>query len=81
MKCLCKQIAEMAEKCNLSKIQVCTSTSEITGDVDIESTKEADGILVLKNAHIKYECGCEKNLYHECLGVSGLHIVSFSGVE
>ncbi len=77
-KCICKQIADMAEKTGCDKIQVCTGHAGICGNVDIDATKDAEGILVLKNAEIKYDCGCEKEVkMADMLGISGLHIVSF----
>lgn len=74
-KCICKQIAEMAEKKSCDKLHLCTGHACICGYVDIDATKDADGILVLKNAKVK----CHENEVKmvDCIGISGLHIVSF----
>lgn len=77
-KCICKQIAELVEKNGCDKVHVCTNHAGICGYVDVEATKSADGILVLKNAKIKYDCGCEKELKMvDCLGIAGRHIATF----
>lgn len=77
-KCICKQIAEMIERNECGKIHVCTGHAGICGYVDIDATKSADGLLVMKNAKIIYENDCEKNQKMvDNIGISGLHIVSF----
>ena len=79
-KCICKQIAEMVEKNGCEKIHVCTGLSALYGYVDVEKTKDADGILILKNVKVDYNCGCDCESEMEtveCMGISGLHIVSF----
>ena len=77
-KCICKQIADMVEKKGCDKIHICTNHACICGCVDVETTKEADGILVIKNAKVKHGHGGEKEVKMiDCLGISGLHIVSF----
>lgn len=77
-KCICKQIAEMAEKNGCDKVHVCTSHAGICGYVDVDATKSADGILVLKNVKAKYNCCDEMEVKMlDMIGISGLHIVSF----
>ena len=56
-KCICKQIAEMVEKKGCDKIHVCTGHAGICGYVDVDATKDADNILVVRNAKMKpYGC-------------------------
>ena len=74
-KCICKQIAELAEKHSSAKIYLCTGHSGISGYVDADATKEMDGILILKSA--KVQCRDKEPQMVDCIGVSGLHIVSF----
>lgn len=78
-KCICRQIADMVEKKGCEKIHVCTGHAGICGYVDVDATKDLDGILVIKNAKMKpYGCETEEVKSAECVGISGLHIVAFN---
>ena len=78
-KCICRQIADMVEKKGCDKIHVCTGHAGICGYVDVDATKDLDGILVIRNAKMKpYTCEMEEVKTVECVGISGLHIVAFN---
>lgn len=77
-KCICKQIADMVEKKGCDKIQICTGHSGICGYVDVDATKDADGILVVRNAKMKPYTMEGETKTAECVGISGLHIVAFN---
>lgn len=80
-KCICRQIADMVEKKGCDKIHICTGHAGICGYVDVDTTKEMDGILVIRNAKMKpygNECSSEMVKTAECVGISGLHIVAFN---
>ena len=76
-KCICKQIADLAEKNGCNEIHVCTNHAGICGYVDVDATKDADGILVLNNAKIKYNCHEQSEVKSvDSIGIGGLHIVA-----
>lgn len=80
MKCICKQIAELTEKCGCKRIKVCSHEASFSGEVDSAATKEADGILVMKDAMVKFhhhDCGCAEEHLLDCIGVAGRHIICF----
>ena len=77
-KCICKQIAEIAEKNGWDRVKVCTARGGVCAQVDCEATKNADGILIIKNANVKHDCGCEhQHKSVDWIGISGRYIVSF----